>query len=102
MGRPVRALPGRDRPPGGDPGPPRRRPAQRLGRAGGGAPPGSRTGHARRLDLRSRPDREPGGREGSSARGGDVGVTEPVHSAVALPPLSPIFTTPPARATWTP
>src|SRR5581483_6600976 len=65
--RPVRALPGRHRPPGGGAEASCRRPAAR-GRAADAR--GARAGHARRLDLRPRPDgcerrrvrdRQPGG-----------------------------------------
>ena len=52
--RPVRAVPGRDRSPGGGPAPPRGRPAERE-RARGARR--SRAGDARRVDLRARADR---------------------------------------------
>ena len=52
--RPVRAVPGRQRPPGGAAGPPGRRLAGPATGRGAGAPARDRPGDARRLDLRPR------------------------------------------------
>src|SRR6202035_5880031 len=65
--RPVRALPRRHRAAGGAAGAAACRPSARLARAGGGAPPRARAGHARRLHLRPRPDRLDGDRVGPRA-----------------------------------
>ena len=66
--RAVRALPRRHRAPGGGPGPPGARRADRLAgdRDGAARRPGPR--HARRLDLRPRPDRPRGDHVGAAAR----------------------------------
>ena len=60
--RPMRALPGGDRPPGGGAAPPRERPHDRFARRRDGPARRRRPGDARCLDLRARPD---GGQRGA-------------------------------------
>src|SRR5205085_971928 len=55
--RPVRAVPGGDGPPGGGAAAPRRGTVPRRCGGGAGAAGRHRPGHARRIDLRPRPDR---------------------------------------------
>ena len=66
--RPVRALPRRHRAPGGGPGPSGAGRADRLAGDRDGAARGPGPCHARRLDLRPRPDRPRGDHVGAAAR----------------------------------
>ena len=68
--RPVRAVPRRDRPPGGAAGAAGGRAAARDGGRRAGAARGPRPGAARRLDLRPGPDRERRGPDRPALRGG--------------------------------
>ena len=102
--RPVRPVPGRERPPGGAAGAAGGRLARPTARGGARAAARDRPGDARRLDLRARPDGIVGHRIGLPAAGYGGPVTEPfAHGTAATPEvLADILVTPPARASRPP
>ena len=115
--RPVRPVPGRDGPPGGAARPPRRRLADAHPGRGGRAPARDRPGDARRIDLRTRPDRIVGDRVCPAPPGYGGAVSDglsmdrdPAPDArtphagqdSAAQPLTDILLTPPARASKPP
>src|SRR5262249_18372395 len=99
--RPVRALPGRDRPPGRAAGAAGCRPEERHARGRAGAAPGHRPGDARRVDLRPRP----AGARGDRERAASAGAGGAVSLHPRPPPDEPvpeILLEPPARSSRPP